>query len=168
MKNISSLLIIFFVLAVVSCKKEADTKITSKNESLIIGRWQVYQRHTQVFEAAGDVVLKDTIVTYAPGKNIVWWFEIYDASGNAYVTGKPYTVSGVQKADTTTFSHYTITGSSIIYKTNGGGSETKPILNLTENEMDLKSEYVDLGRPSWGLDGKLEYRYVDETFYKKQ
>ena len=135
---------------------------------MIIGRWLVYQSHTQVFEAGGEQLLKDTIVTYAAGKNINWWFELYDASGNAYVTGKPYTLNGVKKADTTSFSRYTITGSSITFKNNGGGSETKPILNLTDTDMELKKEYVDLGRPGWGLDVSSQYRYVDETFYRKQ
>lgn len=169
MKNLLSLYIILCTIVILSsCKKEAEMKVTSKNASLIVGRWLVYQRHTQVFEAGGDNLLKDTLVTYAAGKNISWWFEIYDASGNAYVTGKPYISNGIQKADTTTFSHYAITGSSITYKPNGGGSETKPIINLTETEMELKNEYVDLGRVTWSLDNRAEYRYVDETFYRKQ
>jgi len=128
----------------------------------------VNQRHTLVYSLDNSTLLKDTTVYYDAANNINWWFEIYNAEGNAYVTGKPYRVNEVLKADTTSFLRYTINGSNMILRPNGGGSETKAIQNLTETVMALESVYNGFPRPFWGLDIRSEYHFVEQTFYARQ
>jgi len=126
------------------------------------------QRHTLVYGIDDNSLLKDTTVYYDAAHNTNWWFEIYTTNGNAFVTGKPYMQNNVLKADTTAFLKYSINGSSLALKPNGGGSQTKSIQNLTETDMTLESIYNDLGRPFWGLDIRKEYHFVEQTSYIKQ
>lgn len=169
MKNTLYLFSVFCILFIAgACKKEGSTKITSKNASLIVGKWMVYQRHTRVYDITTDNLVKDTIVKFDADNNTGWWFEIYDDDGNAYITGKPYKIMGIQKADTTLYARYTINGSNITIKVNGGGSETKPILNLTETDLSLQSVYNGAGRTGWGLDAGLTYHFIDEVYYSRK
>jgi len=169
MKEIRYLLaLIFIVLTATACKKEHEVKISSKNAALIVGKWMVNQRHTMVYSLDDNTLLKDTIIKYDAANNLNWWFEIYNANGNAFVTGKPYRQNEVLKADTTSFLKYTINGSNIILKPNGGGSETKTILNLTETDMAFEGVYNAMPRLAWGLDLRTEYHFVEQTFYAKQ
>jgi len=163
-----SLTSVFVILLATACKKEGDLKISSKNAALIVGKWMATQRHTLVYKLDDNSLLKDTTVYFDAANNTNWWFETYTTDGNAFVTGKPYTQSGLLKADTTSFLKYTINGSNIIIKPNGGGSETKAILTLTESNFALESGYNGLPRLTWGLDLRTEYHFVDQTFYAKQ
>ncbi len=168
MKNYNVILILCISALFFACQKGDGVKISSKNASLIVGKWLVYQRHTMVYSVEGNNLLKDTIVNYDAANNTNWWFEIYESNGEAFVTGKPYTQTNVLKADTTAFLNYTIAGSSLNLKPKSGGSETKSILNLTEKEMVLENVYNSLPRFNWGLDLRTEYNFVEQTFYKKQ
>lgn len=169
MKEISYwLTLIFIVLTAAACKKEREIKISSKNTALIVGKWIANQRHTLIYSLDDNTLLKDTTIKYDAANNINWWFETYTTSGNAFVTGKPYRQNEVLKADTTSFLKYTINGSDLVLKPNGGGSETKKIQNLTETNMGLESVYNALPRPAWGLDIQREYHFVEQTFYAKQ
>jgi hypothetical protein len=159
---------IFIILMAAACRKESDVKISSRNAALIAGRWVAIQRHTLVYKLDDNALLKDTIIKYDAANNINWWFEIYNSDGNAFVTGKPYRQNNVLKADTTSFLKYTINGSNLILKPNGGGGETKTIINLIEIDMTLESVYNALPRPAWGLDSRTEYHFVDQIFYTKQ
>ncbi|MFD0749402.1 hypothetical protein ACFQZS_04565 [Mucilaginibacter calamicampi] len=169
MKDIRYLLtFVFIVLVATACKKEREVKISSKNASLIIGNWLSTQRHTLVYSIDNNTLLKDTTINYDAANNINWWFEIYNADGNAFVTGKPYKQNNILKADTTSFLKYTINGSSIILKPNGGGSETKTIRSLTETNMALEGIYNAFPRLGWGLDIRTEYHFVEQAYYTKQ
>ncbi|PJJ84934.1 hypothetical protein [Mucilaginibacter auburnensis] len=155
-------------LLIASCQKDNGVKISAKNASLIAGKWQAYQRHTVVYRVEDNAILKDTVVNYNAANNINWWFEIYEANGNAFVTGKPYTINNVLKADTTAFLNYAINGASLMLKPKNGGSENKSIISITETDMTLKKVYNSLPRLNWGLDLRTEYKFVEQTFYKKQ
>jgi hypothetical protein len=159
---------VFIILMAAACKKEGDVKITSKNAALIVGKWIVTQRHTLVYKIDNNTLLKDTIIKYDAGNNTNWWFELYNTDGNAFVTGKPYKQNDILKADTTSFLKYTINGSNLILKPNGGGSETKAIVNLTETNLELESVYNAMPRLAWGLDIRSEYHFVDQIFYTRQ
>lgn len=159
---------IFIILMATACRKESDVKLSSRNAALIAGKWVVTQRHTLVYKLEDNTLLKDTIIKYDVNNNINWWFEIYNSDGNAFITGKPYRQNNVLRADTTSFLKYTINGSNLILKPNGGGSETKTIINLTEIDMTLESVYNALPRPAWGLDIRTEHHFVDQIFYAKQ
>lgn len=155
-------------LLIASCQKDNGVKISAKNASLITGKWLAYQRHSIVYSIEDNSVLKDTIVNYDAANNTNWWFEIYEADGNAFVTSKPYTLNNIFKADTTAFLNYTINGSGLMLKPKNGGSENKVILSITENDMTLEKIYNSLPRTNWGLDMSAEYKFVEQTFYKKQ
>lgn len=159
---------ICIVLATTACKKQPEVKISSRNAALIIGKWVANQQHTLIYSLDNNTLLKDTIINYDAAGNVNWWFEIYNADGNAFVTGKPYRQNGILKADTTSFLKYTINGSDMMLKPNGGGSETKTIQNLTETNMALESVYNALPRLAWGLDIRNEYHFVEQTFYAKE
>jgi hypothetical protein len=170
MKTRNCLLVVPILLgALYSCKKDGD-KISFKHSSLIVGNWLVYQKHSRVYNISDNALVKDTTINYNATANLAWWFELYNADGNAYTTGKPYKLPGSETlhADTTAFLHYTISGSNLMLKTNGGGSETKPILNLTEIDMELESTYNSVPRIGWGLNIDSTYKFIDEVHYKKQ
>ncbi len=169
MKKIRLLFVpIFIILTATACKKDAEMKISSRNAALIAGKWMSTQRHTIVYSLEDNTLLKDTTVYFDAAHNTNWWFEIYNADGNAYITGKPYKLNEVTKADTTSFLKYSINGSNIILKPNGGGSETKAIQNLTESNLVLGSVYNGFPRLTWGLDFRTEYHFVEQTYYTKQ
>ncbi len=151
-----------------ACQKGDGVKVSSKNASLIVGKWLAYQRHTLVYSIEGNNLLKDTIVNYDAANNPNWWFEIYEADGNAFVTGKPYTQFNVLKADTTAFLTYAINGSNLSLKPKSGGSETKSILNITEANLTLGKVYNGLPRLGWGFDLRTEYNFVEQTLYRKK
>ena len=90
---------ILIVLLAVACKKEGDVKISSKNATLIVGRWLTTQRHILVNKLDDNVLLKDTIIYYDVNNNTNWWFETYNADGYAFVTGKPYRLNDNLKAE---------------------------------------------------------------------
>lgn len=167
MKNLYLFWILLFSVFFSACQKGDGVKISSKNASLIVGKWLVYQRHTLVYGIEGNNLLKDTVINYNAGSNTNWWFEIYEADGDAFVTGKPYTFNAISKTDTTAFLSYTINGSGLSIKSKSGGSETKTILNLTEGNMTLEKTYNSLPRLNWGLDLSNEYKFIEQTFYKK-
>ncbi len=155
-----------FIIA--SCQKDNGVKISTKNASLITGKWLAYQRHTVVYSIEDNSILKDTIVNYDAANNTNWWFEIYENNGDAFVTGKPYMQNNVLKADTTAFLTYTINGNNLTLKAKSGGSETKSIISITETDITLEKVYNSLPRLNWGLDLRTEYKYIEQTFYKKQ
>ena len=159
---------ILFVVSVTACKKDPEVKISSKNAALIVGRWMPNHRHTLVYSVNDNTLVKDTTVKFDATNNINWWFEIYNSNGNAFVTGKPYKQNEILKADTTSFFKYTINGSNLVLKPNGGGSETKSIAILTETDMALESTYNGLPRLGWGLDFRTEYHFVEQTYYTRQ
>ena len=163
-----SIPLVFIMLLAASCKKGNDVKISSKNASLIVGKWQAAQQHTLVYDIDDNTLLKDTVVKYETGANVNWWFELYDVNGNAYVTGKPYNQNGVIKPDTTSFLKYYINGSNITLKPNEGGTSTKSILLLSETNMALENVFNGFPRVGWGLDFRTEYHFVEQTFYTKQ
>ncbi len=155
-------------LLIASCQKDNGVKISAKNASLITGKWLAYQRHSVVYSIEDNSVLKDTIVNYDAANNTNWWFEIYETNGDAFVTGKPYMQNNVLKADTTAFLTYTINGTNLTLKPKSGGSETKSIISITETDVTLEKVYNSLPRLNWGLDLRTEYKFVEQTFYKKQ
>lgn len=169
MKTRNYLLVVPFLLGVLqSCQKDTQKK-SAKNSSLIIGKWMSYQRHTRVFDAIDNSLLKDTTITFSATNNVnPLWYETYNSDGAAYVISRPYTVGGKQRVDTTAFMHYSIEGSHLTLKPNGGGSETKPIIELTETNMNLESTYTGLPRLGWGLNAETTYKFTDEVLYKKQ
>jgi len=168
MKNFYLVWALCFGLLFSACQKGDGVKISSKNASLIVGKWLAYQRHTLVYSIEGNDLLKDTVVNYDAANNTNWWFEIFEANGDAFVTGKRYTQFNILKADTTAFLTYTINGSNLSLKPKSGGSETKSILNITETNMTLGKIYNGLPRLNWGLDVRTEYNFVEQTLYKKQ
>lgn len=170
MKTSTSLFVMAVALLILqSCQKDTVKKST-KNTSLIVGRWMVTQKHTRIYDIDNNL-LKDTMIIYGEGAGkVAPFFETYDVSGNAYVTGKPYTIAGGgEKADTTSFMKYTIEGSHLTLKPSIGGSQTKPILQLDEVDMNLESTY-NAFPPGvrWGLDMETTYLFRDEVMYTRK
>ena len=107
---------ICIVLTTTACKKQPEVKISSRNAALIVGKWVANQQHTLIYSLDNNTLLKDTIINYGATGNVNWWYEMYNADGNAFVTGKAYRQNGILKADTTSFLKYTINGSNMLLK----------------------------------------------------
>ena len=170
MKKHYYLVVLLFLLATFySCKKTDKLgNKSSQNSTLIIGKWIINQQHTQVYLLEDNSLVKDTLISFSPSNPNQGWFEIYNTDGTAYVTSKPHMAGGVLTVDTTAYLHYSISGSHLTLKPNGGGSETDPITDLTYNFMMLEKTTNRTPNPTWGLDVNTTYRYVQANYYNKQ
>jgi hypothetical protein len=152
-----------------SCKKSDNYgNKSSQYSALIAGKWLAYQQHTQVFSLSDNVLVKDTLINFAPSNAFQGWFETYNTDGSGYVTSKPYSHAGVINADTTAYLHYSISGSHLTIKPNGGGSETDPIVNLTATDMTLEKTNNHTPNTNWGLDDNTTYKFVQDSYYARQ
>jgi hypothetical protein len=172
MKNLYNLLLIAIAISTVfSCTKGEIVGGKTQNASLITGKWLVYQQNTKVYDLNDNTLLKDTTLLYSSTNFTQAWYQIYNSDGSAYVTTTPYkkTGSSVMSTDTTSYLHYTITGSSFLKLTkNGGGIETDPILSLTQTDLELQNKYTATPATGWSLDVNTNYLFVVNSYYTKQ
>ncbi len=169
MRNLIYLsLAVFVTCALFSCKKQIVGG--KSNASLLTGKWLLYQQSTKVYDLNSNALLKDTVVDYATTNYPKAWFEIYNIDGTAYITTTPYKKAGAttSSVDTTSYFHYTILGSSVVLSQNGGGSETDPIIQLTQSTLVQEKTQISPPPSGWGLDTNTAYKFVNDGYYNKQ
>ncbi|MDB5030856.1 hypothetical protein [Mucilaginibacter sp.] len=169
MRNLNYLsLILFCICALFSCKK--NEIIGGKSHAaLITGKWLAYQQHTMIYDLNTADLVKDTTMLFS-STNPKAWYEIFNDDGSAYITTIPHKVAGssVYATDSTSYLHYTILGSVLTVKQNGGGSETDPIIRLTDTDLGLETIFQSNPQSGWGLDVNTSYKYIVDTYYSRQ
>jgi hypothetical protein len=172
MKNLYHLsLIAICVCALFSCKKDEIIGEKTQKSSYIVGKWLVYQQETKIYDLNSNELLKDTVITYSTSNFGQAWYQIYNTDGSAYITSTPYIKTGATtpSIDTTAYLHYSVLVSNYLkLSLNGGGTETDPILNLTQTDLELEKKYNSTPKTGWGLDTNTSYLIAEDSYYTKQ
>jgi len=171
MNKFSYLLIIpSFACILFSCKKADVAGGKVQNAALIVGTWKSYQQDTKIYDLETNDLLKDTVITYKAANVGLAGYNIFNSDGSAYITTLPYKKTGATVAtiDTTSYLQYTLIGSSLTLKQNIGGSETDPIISITDSDLVLEKMYLSTPATGMGLDVNTSYKFVVDTFFTKQ
>lgn len=165
--------ILIAVIAIASCCLWACTNKSNNNppsySTLIVGKWLIQSDHIKIYTLTDNTLVKDTTISYTdPANNQYAWLFIFNANGSSYITDATPNLSGL--VDTTSSLHYSISGKNLVYTEVGDNTQnTEPILQLNNTNFELSTTYnttPNLFYPD--LDANTTYKFVEDTYYKRQ
>jgi len=169
MKKIHLLFISALLFAQFSCKKDKAAQTKDQYPKLIVGTWKSNRQNIKVYDINTSDLLKDSTISFTGANAGRSWLEIYNDGGTAYITSPPRKISAnVVTTDTTTYLTYVIMGDNLTLKQTIGGTETKPIITLSQTDMELQSTYTGLLDTGWGLDVNASYKITETDYYNRQ